>query len=501
MSDEQRIKQLLREGIEAARNNDRATARDRFEQVTELDENNERAWLYLAQMVDTDEERRVCLSNVLVINPDNEKARQQMNRLESKRRDEEAQSEVIPGVSRRQLLLIGGGGGAIVLLLLIIFLVSNSINASNSAATAQAQTAVAQLGTESASTAVAQQTFVFETQIAAVDTATPVPRAPTLPPTFTPSPEATVAGEEQLLPPPGPEVAGNIVAWGGVDVASNGARQLRLYSANGEGEFRLIGNENDLGMDVRFAGSSDRVIYNRYYAATFDFGLEAINTNGTQQQPIRTTGILEIGQPSYCSASNQVAFVGVPEERPNTENLQFDVEPPTQLFVLDMATNAVTRLTNDQIRYSYPAFSPDCTRIAVVRDDYNSAQAGADVIVLETTNPGSVTPITTDLSTYTESSPRWSPDGSQIIYAAAPETEPGNSDIVVSSATGAGTPQVPVRGPSDDILPVFSSDSAYLAFSSNRTGAYNIFIYRISDGQLFQLTNERNSVFVGGWWQ
>ena len=73
MSDEQEVKQLLREGVEAARAGDKAKARDRFERVTELDENNERAWLYLAQVVDTDEERRVCFSNVLVINPDNEK--------------------------------------------------------------------------------------------------------------------------------------------------------------------------------------------------------------------------------------------------------------------------------------------------------------------------------------------------------------------------------------------------------------------------------------------
>jgi hypothetical protein len=45
------------------------TARDRFEQVTELDENNERAWFYLAQVVDTDEDRCIALKNVLVINP------------------------------------------------------------------------------------------------------------------------------------------------------------------------------------------------------------------------------------------------------------------------------------------------------------------------------------------------------------------------------------------------------------------------------------------------
>jgi Tol biopolymer transport system component len=116
-------------------------------------------------------------------------------------------------------------------------------------------------------------------------------------------------------------------------------------------------------------------------------------------------------------------------------------------------------------------------------------------------NPGSVTRITTDLTTFIETSPRWSPDGGQIVFAAAQATSPNNSDIVVANATGSGAPQVPIRDQSNDILPVFSPDGGYLAFSSNRLGPYNIFIYRVSDGQIFQLTNSTHGVYVGGWWQ
>ena len=136
-----------------------------------------------------------------------------------------------------------------------------------------------------------------------------------------------------------------------------------------------------------------------------------------------------------------------------------------------------------------------------MRDDFNSAEAGADVVVLDVNSPGSMTKITSDLGTYTESSPRWSPDGSRLVFAAYQETTPNNNDIVVASATGSGSPQVPIRDESDDILPVFSPDGAYLAFSSNRQGAYNIFIYRVGDGQIFQLTSSKDNVFVGGWWQ
>lgn len=509
MSEEQQIKQLLREGVEAARAGDKATARDRFQQVTELDENNERAWLYLAQVVETEEERRVCLNNVLVINPDNEKARQAMDRLTSRQRDQQAQDEVVPGISRRQLLLIGGGGALVVVLVLGLFLITSMNRRNQEAAAAQSMTQTMQAMTSEASTAVAQQTADYETQVALVGTETPTPRANVLPTLIPPTETPTATPTPLLLPSPGPEVAGRIVAWGGPDVLSNGALEPRAYVLGGGGEYSVIGNE--LGRDVRFGGSGDRIIYSRYYSATFDFGLEAININGTQQQAIRaTTGLLEAQQPDYCRVGNRVVFVAVPEQRPLGDNIQFDVEPPTQVFIIDLdligqggtpPPNATIRLTNDGARYSYPAFSPDCSQVAVVRDDFNSAQAGADVVVLDVNSIGTVTNVTTDLSTFEESSPRWSADGTQLVFAAAPATNPGNHDIVVANANGSGAPQVPIRHEADDVLPVFSPDGGYIAFSSNRQGAYNIFIYRLSDGEIFQLTNDEDAVFVGGWWQ
>lgn len=512
MSEDAKIKQLLREGIDAVRDGDKATARDRFEQVTELDEKNERAWFYLAQVVDTDEDRRTALKNVLVINPNNEKARQQMDRLERKLREEKAEEEVVPGISRRVLLLVGGGGAAVILVILILFISISSINSSRDAAVRQQQTEVAQLATGGAETAVFLATSGYETQQALIGTDTPTPRSNALPPTFTPSPGPTETPTPVTLAQPGPEVAGHIVAWGGADVLSNGAREPRLYRISDGGSYTTI-TEN-LGLDVRFAGSGDRIVYTRYFAPTFDFGLEAINTNGTQPQVIRSTiPVLNAVQPDYCQTANRVAFVAVPQERPTGENFQFDVEPPTQLFIVDLDViaqiapgseappSATIRLTNDGARYTYPAFSPDCSRVAVVRDDFNSAQPGPDVIVLDVNNPSSVTRITSDLTTFIESSPRWSRDGSQIVFAAAEAISPDNSNIVVANATGSGAPQVPIRDASDDILPVFSPDGAYLAFSSNRLGPYNIFIYRVSDGQIFQLTNSTNGVFVGGWWQ
>ena len=133
MSEGQDIRQLLREGVEAARAGDKATARDLFEQVTELDESNEQAWFRLAAVVESDEERRVCLENVLHINPDNERAQQILDRLVARQEEASAGDDVIPGVSRSQFMLIAGGGGLAVIVLIVIILMALVISNNNQA--------------------------------------------------------------------------------------------------------------------------------------------------------------------------------------------------------------------------------------------------------------------------------------------------------------------------------------------------------------------------------
>jgi len=73
--------ELLKQGIAALKEGRKTEARGLLTQVVEQDERNEVAWLWLSGAVDTDEERRLCLKNVLAINPDNEAARRGWEQL------------------------------------------------------------------------------------------------------------------------------------------------------------------------------------------------------------------------------------------------------------------------------------------------------------------------------------------------------------------------------------------------------------------------------------
>jgi hypothetical protein len=69
------VEGMVRSAVEAIRAGKKADARTLLERALELDEYNEEAWLWLSSVVDSVEEQRTCLDNVLVINPTNAKAR------------------------------------------------------------------------------------------------------------------------------------------------------------------------------------------------------------------------------------------------------------------------------------------------------------------------------------------------------------------------------------------------------------------------------------------
>ena len=75
------IDRILIDGITAAKNGENARAQELLIAVIEVDEENEQAWLWLSGSVDSDEDRQICLENLLVINPDNAVAKRGLERL------------------------------------------------------------------------------------------------------------------------------------------------------------------------------------------------------------------------------------------------------------------------------------------------------------------------------------------------------------------------------------------------------------------------------------
>ncbi len=107
------LDQLLQLGIRTAREGNRQSARMIFQQVLEADQNNERAWLWLASVADNSVDRRRFLETVLRLNPNNERARQYLTSMETNRASNESQT-----LSRGLLIL----GILVVIVIVVIIL-------------------------------------------------------------------------------------------------------------------------------------------------------------------------------------------------------------------------------------------------------------------------------------------------------------------------------------------------------------------------------------------
>lgn len=75
------IEQWLQEGISAAKAGYPQYARSRLLDVVEVDQTNETAWYWLYQLFDESHDKRVCLENLITINPTNAWAKQELARF------------------------------------------------------------------------------------------------------------------------------------------------------------------------------------------------------------------------------------------------------------------------------------------------------------------------------------------------------------------------------------------------------------------------------------
>ncbi|MDM8519376.1 hypothetical protein QUF64_04960 [Anaerolineales bacterium HSG6] len=83
MVTQHQLSQWLHEGITAAKAGQPLEARSRLLDVVEHDQTNEVAWFWLYRLFERYEDRRVCLENLITINPQNQWAKQELVSLSS----------------------------------------------------------------------------------------------------------------------------------------------------------------------------------------------------------------------------------------------------------------------------------------------------------------------------------------------------------------------------------------------------------------------------------
>ena len=78
------FERLMEEGSVALKSGDRSLAHDLWREAALLDPYNERVWLALLDVLERLEDRRVCLRNIVEINPMNVQARRMLRAYEAR---------------------------------------------------------------------------------------------------------------------------------------------------------------------------------------------------------------------------------------------------------------------------------------------------------------------------------------------------------------------------------------------------------------------------------
>ncbi|MAF10807.1 hypothetical protein CMK11_10175, partial [Candidatus Poribacteria bacterium] len=159
------------------------------------------------------------------------------------------------------------------------------------------------------------------------------------------------------------------------------------------------------------------------------------------------------------------------------------------IFTMHADGSNIVNLTNDGAgSQGNPHISPDGAKIA-----YTTGGTPSDIIVA---NVDGTSPVNLTNSAFRNSYPRWSPDGSQIVFTS-------NRDgvwqvYVMDSATGASQTNLSNSGV-DDNEPEFSPDGTKIVFASSRDGDWDIFVMDSTGANQTTITNNAFTNFSPSW--
>lgn len=514
MSQQPSLSELLQQGMNAARDGQKTQARAIFQQIVEQDPDNERAWYWLASVMDTDDERVYALGKVLQINPGNARAREILDRLQA-RYDVPVESdgggdeddvlaggsgaldrlqEIIPGIDRRMLIMAGGALGVIVVLIIALVAVIASNN--NRAAREQAALEMAmqatrdQVAVEQTATISALETESAELESQGEFTGPAVAGRATLPPTWTPMMQDAGAGmgaEATPLPTAigSPLFTGRLLGVSGADMLGLGFVPVVEVPLDGSAPRTLY---DDRGGSPDMSPQGDRLIYTVYSAGTREQGLQLSWMDGSRQPELlsQLLGTRVLQKADFASFSPDGSRLAFSAREPGTTNNDIYIVSLTQVGAPDGGGNldALQRLTDGSVNSTMPVWG-DSTRLIYVSDArVNGGQVDLKLFDMST---GASDFLTSDGNTLIEEFPDISPNGQQVAFAAASPASPDDVDIYIQSLIG-GQPLLIVDTEGRATNPRWSPDGNYIAYTSDQDGDFEIFIVEVASYASYQVT-------------
>lgn len=549
------VQELLKAGITAARAGDKDKARELLQQVVELDEYSEQGWYWLASVVETEEERRTCLGNVVLINPQNAKAQALLDRLEMEAAgDAPGGGPALGEANRRNMMITVVAALALVVIAVIALNLGGGGNDDGSEAN------------NGTGRPTRTATNTLSPEILSLTPPPPTRRLPpTLPPaaSMTPTPERGGNVVQPTLPPLPENLVGVLLISSGNAFGNEEYQPVQLLDLSDPSVFVPATEDGLRGSSPSFAPDGTRYVFAQFNIGQRSVTLQIANMDGTNS---RTLGqfwgfnpvLVDQAMPAWSPVADRVVFVARTTGGRDRDIYVVDtpitlpVPPPTNTpdFFSETATatlpalpDSLRQLTNDDVSESWPAWSPNGQVVIYVADTSLTGVEGIDLRVINVAT-GAIQYLTVDGVNFVESAPDWGgPDNNLVIYSASAagsdesdiwivsidaltDTPPGPTPTADAAATEApteesaeaATPEATAEETTDsvdtgiaprilidlgphDIQPRWSPDGQFIIFSSDYLSEdFDIFIYEVETGETFALTNSENIVDIANDW-
>lgn len=491
--------ELLQKGIQAARARDFSTARPLLEQVVARDERNEVAWFWLAAVAQSPEEKRAHLAKVIEINPLNDRAKRLLDQLESR---VSAPAEpappagttpeaAAPSEPRTLNVALIVGVLAVIGLVIVVALLLNrrGDDPQDTAELTPDQSSVQVQPTEPAPVAgeADAPADTAPTPTSSIPTRTPVP-------TWTPAPSATPLsrGPATPLAPPPTGLGGQIVIRSGLVLGDERLQPIVMLSPDGSGA-RTVSENGERGTSPALSPGGNYLAY--------------VEVTSTREEIIKVIPLTRPGAAWFWGGTPRLDRQDMPAWSPDGNWIAFTATGYSdQLRDLYLVTGfaggeaTLERLTEDNSVESWPSFSPDGTQL-VYSIDMSPSGGATELRVLDIASR-QFRNLTGNGNAMIESSPDWSPnpDLPYIVFHAQ-EAETGKTSIYWVPANGSAPAEKLIESDANDVHPRFSPDGRHIVFSSDRTGNWDVFVYTIETGDLFQLTTGTQVDIANDWAQ
>lgn len=231
-----------------------------------------------------------------------------------------------------------------------------------------------------------------------------------------------------------------------------------------------------------------------------------VNPTGSSIEVIDRSG----GPPTVLNRGNRWSLV--PSWSPDGARVAFTSDADGNYEIYTMASDGTDvrqlTFTRPPIQHVGPKYSPDGSQLLYATDKDEVDPANQQDIWVMPSSGGSGTRLTRGIND--RESRGWSPDGKRIVTQTV---ENGVGQLVVLNADGSGTRQItdfPAGTPrfapggifpvmSGAVTPAWSPDGNWIAFASNHEGQYEIYRIRPDGTGIARITNSPEPELSVGW--